>query len=434
MLLAVRTRTFSSIFNRHLKIGRLTFAACSHSRANVESDHVHVLNKAYPRDNMTNITTSILAKVGRNLHHQKNHPLGILRNKIQEHVYAAYRTRWGGPMFTMVDYLSPVVTVEQNFDSLLVPKDHVSRAKNDNFYINSEFLLRAHTSAHQRDMIKSGLDAFLLTGDVYRRDEIDSCHYPVFHQMEGVRLFSQHELFAQYKDPLEIFGNDKNQTPEKQAIHTLEAVKLVEYSLKQTLVGIVENLCGEGVEMRWVDAYFPFTHPSWELEVLFEGEWLELLGCGVIAHDVLVKGGAERKIGWAFGIGLERLAMRLFKIPDIRLFWSEDPRFISQFAENEVAEFKPFSKYPPTYKDMAFWVPEDFSANNLFDVVRGVAGDIVEKMELIDKFTHPKTQQESQCYRITYRSMDKTFTDAEINSIQDSVREEVQKKLSVQLR
>ena len=96
------------------------------------------------------------------------------------------------------------------------------------------------------------------------------------------------------KDPLEIFGNDKNQTPEKQAIHTLEAVKLVEYSLKQTLVGIVENLCGEGVEMRWVDAYFPFTHPSWELEVLFEGEWLELLGCGVIAHDVLVKG----KLKW----------------------------------------------------------------------------------------------------------------------------------------
>ena len=92
------------------------------------------------------------------------------------------------------------------------------------------------------------------------------------------------------KDPLEIFGNDKNQTQEKQAIHTLEAVKLVEYSLKQTLMGIVEHLCGEGVEMRWVDAYFPFTHPSWELEVLFEGEWLELLGCGVIAHDVLVKG------------------------------------------------------------------------------------------------------------------------------------------------
>ena len=93
-------------------------------------------------------------------------------------------------------------------------------------------------------------------------------------------------------------------------------------------------------------------------------------------------GGAEHKIGWAFGIGLERLAMKLFNIPDIRLFWSEDPRFLSQFTENKISEFKPFSKYPPTYKDLAFWVPEDFSPNSLFDVVRGVAGDIVEKVSL----------------------------------------------------
>ena len=109
-------------------------------------------------------------------------------------------------MFTMVDNLSPVVTVEQNFDSLLVPKDHVSRTKNDNYYINAEHLLRAHTSAHQRDLIKTGLDAFLVTGDVYRRDEIDMCHYPVFHQMEGVRLFSQHELFSQYEVNISSFS------------------------------------------------------------------------------------------------------------------------------------------------------------------------------------------------------------------------------------
>ena len=109
-------------------------------------------------------------------------------------------------MFTMVDNLSPVVTVEQNFDSLLVPKDHVSRTKNDNYYINAEHLLRAHTSAHQRDLIKTGLDAFLVTGDVYRRDEIDMCHYSVFHQMEGVRLFSQHELFSQYEVNISSFS------------------------------------------------------------------------------------------------------------------------------------------------------------------------------------------------------------------------------------
>lgn len=92
------------------------------------------------------------------------------------------------------------------------------------------------------------------------------------------------------------------------------------------------------------------------------------------------QGGAEHKIGWAFGIGLERLAMKLFNIPDIRLFWSEDPRFLSQFQENTISEFKSFSKYPPTYKDVAFWITKDFSPNNLFDVVRGSAGDIVEKV------------------------------------------------------
>ena len=73
-------------------------------------------------------------------------------------------------------------------------------------------------------------------------------------------------------------------------MHTLEAVKLVEFNLKQMLVRIVEHLCREGVEMRWIDAYFPFTHPSWEMEVQFEGEWLELVGCGIMEHSILVNG------------------------------------------------------------------------------------------------------------------------------------------------
>lgn len=199
MSIILKTRTFSTFLNKRFQNGRPFFAACLHSKAHVDSDQVQLFDKMYPRDDMTNVTSNILSKVGRRLHLCTNHPLNILRERIQEHVYADYRTRWGGPMFTMADYLSPVVTVEQNFDSLLVSKDHVSRAKNDNYYINAEYLLRAHTSAHQRDLIKTGLDAFLVTGDVYRRDEIDMCHYPVFHQMEGVRLFSQHELFSQHK-------------------------------------------------------------------------------------------------------------------------------------------------------------------------------------------------------------------------------------------
>lgn len=158
-------------------------------------DELIILSKNYTKDDNTNATPTILSKVGRNLHHVKNHPLKILKDKIHEYMYARERRHGNGPLFTMVDNIPPVVTVEQNFDSLLVPKNHISRSKNDNYYINNSYMLRAHTSAHQVDLMRTGLDAFLVSGDVYRRDEIDKNHYPVFHQMEGVRLFTKYELY-----------------------------------------------------------------------------------------------------------------------------------------------------------------------------------------------------------------------------------------------
>ncbi|MBN3292114.1 SYFM protein, partial [Polypterus senegalus] len=160
----------------------------------VSSDSVQVLGQLYPRDNYTNVTNRILSKVGKNLHNQKHHPLWIIKERIKDHFYKQYVGRFGTPLFSVHDCLSPVVTVEQNFDSLLIPLDHASRRKGDNYYVNEKHILRSHTSAHQRDLILSGLDAFLVAGDVYRRDEIDSSHYPVFYQMEGVRIFSKHEV------------------------------------------------------------------------------------------------------------------------------------------------------------------------------------------------------------------------------------------------
>ena len=90
---------------------------------------------------------------------------------------------------------------------------------------------------------------------------------------------------------MSIFSDVKEQTTEKQAIHSLEAVKLVEYDLKETLSNLVQHLCDEKVEIRWVDAYFPFTHPSWEMEIKVEDDWMELLGCGILQHDILKNGG-----------------------------------------------------------------------------------------------------------------------------------------------
>ncbi len=95
----------------------------------------------------------------------------------------------------------------------------------------------------------------------------------------------------------------------------------------------------------------------------------------------------------------------LFDIPDIRLFWSQDPRFISQFKEGKIVKFKPFSKYPACYKDISFWCPPNFHENDFSQIVRDVCGDLAEQVSCIDTF-HKKDRM-SKCFRIQYRSMER---------------------------
>ena len=119
----------------------------------------------------------------------------------------------------------------------------------------------------------------------------------------------------------------------------------------------------EPLKVRWVEAYFPFTSPSWELEVFWQGDWLEVLGSGIVQQSILANAGVSSRLGWAFGLGLERIAMLLYSIPDIRLFWSTDTRFLSQFnATKPIQRFVPFSKYPPCFKDVSFWLRSPSSA------------------------------------------------------------------------
>jgi len=196
--------------------------------------------------------------------------------------------------------------------------------------------------------------------------------------------------------------------------------------------------------MRWGNDYFPFTHPSYELEIYFREEWMEVLGCGVIHPDILSaanrlsfeKNNDDKatSIGWAFGLGLERLAMILFSIPDIRLFWTEDTRFHSQFESGNIVDFQPYSKYPPCFKDVSFWLSSEFHSNDLMEIVRNITGDLVEQVVLLDEFVHPKTNRTSHCYRISYRSMDRSLTNEEVDLMQMKVREEVVDILGVELR
>ncbi|XP_076147198.1 phenylalanine--tRNA ligase, mitochondrial isoform X4 [Alosa pseudoharengus] len=258
--------------------------------------------------------------------------------------------------------------------------------------------------------------------------------------MEGVRLFSNHELFAKVTngEELNLFEKRGRRTPQKQKTHTLEAVKLVEFNLKQTLTHLIRHLFGEELEIRWVECYFPFTHPSFEMEVRFQDRWLEVLGCGVMEQDLVHSAGAEDKIGWAFGLGLERLAMVLYSIPDIRIFWSEDERFLKQFCLPSIdhpVTFQAISKYPPLWNDISFWLPaEGYEDNDFYDLVRSFGGDLVEKVALVDKFTHSKTKRTSHCYRITYRHMERTLSQEEVRIVHQTIEQAVEQQLGAEGR
>ncbi|ORY87076.1 mitochondrial phenylalanyl-tRNA synthetase alpha subunit, active as a monomer [Protomyces lactucae-debilis] len=418
-------------------------------RAQSSSSKLDILGQRYKTDSWTNVSSAILPLLPRKLHLQQNHPIAILRAQIESQLPASLYTRYND--------FSPAVTVHQNFDSLGFPADHVGRSKSDTYYINQHTVLRTHTSAHQADCFRSCNTAgFLISADVYRRDEIDRSHYPVFHQMEGARIWKASAGLAQEIDAelatlpaLSIVVEDENPPNHAgnpvQPEHERLQSEAVARHLKRTIEGIAakvfqtaaertQAIDREPLRVRWIEAYFPFTSPSWELEVFWEGEWLELCGCGVVRHALMTGAGKQDHIGWAFGLGLERIAMVLFGIPDIRLFWSLDERFLSQFAQGLITAFQPYSKYPGTFQDVSFWTSEAFQENDFMEIIRSVGGDLIENVKQVDHFKHPKTGKTSLCYRIHYRSMDKSLSMDEVNVLQDKIRALSTETLGVQLR
>ncbi|PKI85784.1 hypothetical protein MVES_000532 [Malassezia vespertilionis] len=396
-------------------------------------------------DDYTNIPASIMRRVhpSPQLPYAQYQPLALLRAEIE---------RLMGAKYTPIRAPSPVVSTAVNFEELGFPKDHPGRQPTDTYYVNRTTCLRTHTSAHEVQTFRDGNMRWLLTADVFRRDEIDSSHYPVFHQMEGASAFDRADyapggLVEQEIEAMEsrlaemrieITDNvDLTEAGNWQPHHARDAphqAALALRHLKATLNTLVHGLFqprlameGSAIEplkVRWIPAFFPFTSPSFEVEVWFRGKWLEILGTGIVQQRTFDKAGIPDKLGWAFGLGLERIAMVLFSIPDIRLFWSEDPRFVSQFKvpptdgrAAPLVTFKPYSKYPSCYKDISFWVPPSFHENDLFETVRDHAGDLVEDVACIDDFVHPKTKRRSKCYRVNYQSMDANLENEQVNAL-----------------
>jgi len=265
---------------------------------------VQVFGQQFPVDDYTNITQAIAAKTPLQLHVKHAHPLNTLRCLIE----SAY------PGFTHVSNASPIVTPFKNFDELSFPADHPGRAVTESYYLNREHMLRTHTSAHEVEMFRKGEDKWLFTADVYRRDEIDASHYPVFHQVEGARIFdanangmkeveADNERLSQLLSKANIVIEDiphVSPTNPVQPRHDPQFSELVAKNLKLSLNNLLLTVFGKAVgrqdseplRVRWIEAYFPFTSPSFEVEVFFNGKWLEILGSGVIRQATLDTAGA----------------------------------------------------------------------------------------------------------------------------------------------
>ena len=188
-----------------------------------------------------------------------------------------------------------------NFTALNIPDNHPARAMHDTFYFPGGNLLRTHTSPVQiRSMVTEGVPIRIIApGRVYRCDS-DQTHTPMFHQVEGL-VIDRNISFA---------------------------------NLKAALHQFVENFFERKAELRFRPSYFPFTEPSAEVDIRWEeGKWLEILGCGMVHPNVLEIAGvdSEEYTGYAFGIGVERLAMLRYGVTDLRTFFENDLRFLQQF-------------------------------------------------------------------------------------------------------
>ena len=202
---------------------------------------------------------------------------------------------------------------EYNFEKLNIPADHPAKDEQDTFYINKDIVLRTQTSPVQARIMEQGkLPICILSpGRVFRSDEVDATHSPSFHQIEGL-IIDKNISFADLKGTLEVFAKE---------------------------------LFGEDTKTKFRPHHFPFTEPSAEMDVscfkcggkgcrFCKGSgWIEILGCGMVHPHVLEMCGIdpEEYTGFAFGVGLERIALLKYEIDDMRLLYENDIRFLKQF-------------------------------------------------------------------------------------------------------
>lgn len=368
------------------------------------------------------------------LSRQAGHPINLVISKILE----AEFYQW----FDIVE-TPEFVSEWETFDVFNFAQDHVARRPSDSYFVQKSdikresILLRPHTSVMwyyylieqkaKEILEKTGEVKALSFGKVYRVDELDKTHHECFHQIDWLRIIAKDK---------EIINQD---------------------TLKEVLSNTIKALFGTDAIFRFNEDHFPYTTDSLEVEVEFEGKWLEVLGAWVVHPDVLDKLeiDSSKYNGWAFGFGIERLVMALKKIPDIRIFRSEDKRITSQWWH--LGAYKEVSNFPPVYKDISFLTSKDKFIKDIaeseksgeielineadsFDlagIARDVSGWLIEEVKVIDIFENDAKfgpDKKSVCIRITFRSLERTLTNEEINIAYFDIRDKLERELGYELR
>ncbi|MDO8729029.1 MAG: hypothetical protein Q7K26_04035 [bacterium] len=343
----------------------------------------------------------------------------------------------GSPIYEIVERVKTIPSFG-SFDIIKVPEivpadisfnlfdfepDHPARSKSDTYYADDTHILRTHDTVFwyyylnapeiREKIANSESFGTLCYGKVYRKDEIDSRHMNIFHQIGGWYLAPDSE---------EVSFDD----------------------LKNALSEVAKGVFGQETQIRFNKDNFPYTDPSLEVEINVKGtaaegpargEWLEILGGGMPKKSVLKKMGVEGYSGWAFGFGVERLAIASMALPDIRLLWSEDERVKKQLVLGRV--YREVSKYPPVVRDISFIVPKTFVPNDYFDMVREIGGDLIEEVVLIDEYKNDEkfgANKKSYAYRITYRSLERTLTSYEVDKLHKRVVTETKAQFDGEVR
>lgn len=311
-----------------------------------------------------------------------------------------------------------IVWVKETFDLFDFPPNHPARSKSDTYYVDDTNILRTHTSVmwyyllkdkYAMDKLENDWELMTLChGKVYRKDEIDRKHSNVFHQVDAIYICKK------------------------------EKIVLTKDDLKDVLIELAKSLFWEDIVYRVLDDTFPYTDPSLQIEINIMWDRIELLWSWVLKSSVL----ENLWLDWdkynarAFGPGIDRMAMIKMEIPDIRLLWSQDPRIVKQWWNLE-NKYQEVSKYPSTYRDISFIISKDISLNNYYEIIQDIAGNLVEEVQLLDKYENDQKfgpDKISYTFRIIYRSHERTLLNEEVNELQNDIRNITVERLNVTLR